>query len=125
MSLADTVDGLAFAIEGEASRMALREPTLYILAALANGRLHGYGILASVEELSGGRVRLSTGTLYGALDRLHSDGHVALAGEESDGGPPRRYYELTDAGRGLLSGEIARLDQLVTTIRAEVGEAWA
>ena len=105
--------------------MALREPSLYILAALARGRLHGYGILGSVEALSGGAVRLSTGTLYGALDRLHADGYVVPAGEESEGGPRRRYYELTDEGRRLLQGEVDRLEGLVTTIRNEVGEAWA
>ena len=45
----------------------LREPTLFILAALVSGRLHGYAILDAVEDLSDGRLRLTAGTLYGAL----------------------------------------------------------
>ena len=47
--------------------MELRESTYFILAALLDGPRHGYAIVKEVEQLSGGRVRLSAGTLYGAL----------------------------------------------------------
>lgn len=104
--------------------MALREPTVFILTALARSRLHGYGIIGAVEELSGGRIRLSTGTLYGALDRLERDGHVAFAGEETEGGPPRRYYELTADGRALLQAEVDRLAETVDVLSRELREAW-
>ena len=87
----------------------LREPTFLVLAALGPAPLHGYGIIKAVEEMSEGRVRLRAGTLYGALERLESQGYVAFHGEGSDGGPARRYYRLTSAGHELLTGEASRL----------------
>lgn len=102
----------------------LREPTVFILTALARGKLHGYGIMSAVEELSEGRISLSTGTLYGALERLQKDDFVAFAGSESDGGPPRRYYELTESGRKLLQDEVERLRQTAKVLGAELDQAW-
>ena len=54
----------------------MREPTYFVLASLLRGPLHGYAIVKRAEQLSDGRVRLATGTLYTALDRLTADGHV-------------------------------------------------
>ena len=59
--------------------------------------------------MSDGRVRLRAGTLYGALERLESQGFVAFDGEGSEGGPVRRYYKLTKAGRSLIARDAARL----------------
>lgn len=87
----------------------LREPTFLMLAALGPGSLHGYGIIKAVETMSDGRVRLRAGTLYGALERLESQGYVVFDGERSEGGPVRRYYKLTDDGRALLQREAERL----------------
>ena len=101
--------------------MALREPTLFILAALAGGRLHGYGIIAEVERLSAGRISLRAGTIYGALDRLVRDGKIEPAGEETGGGPPRRYYNLTADGRALLQAEVDRLTETATSLTAHLG----
>jgi DNA-binding PadR family transcriptional regulator len=52
----------------------MREPAYFVLASLLDGPLHGYAIIQRTEQLSGGRVRLATGTLYTALDRLTVDG---------------------------------------------------
>jgi DNA-binding PadR family transcriptional regulator len=60
----------------------MREPTYFVLAALLAGPLHGYAIIKRAGELSGGRVRLATGTLYTALDRLTAEGHVELVSED-------------------------------------------
>jgi PadR family transcriptional regulator, regulatory protein PadR len=87
----------------------LREPTYLILAALGSGPLHGYGIIQAVEQMSDGRVQLRAGTLYGAIERLESQGYVAFQGEGSEGGPVRRYYGLTDDGKTLLTREASRL----------------
>jgi PadR family transcriptional regulator PadR len=87
----------------------LREPTFFVLTALLPGPLHGYGIIKAVEEMSDGRVTLRAGTLYAALERLENAGAVALDREESEGGPPRRYYRLTDEGLALLEAEGRRL----------------
>ena len=53
--------------------MALTESTYYILLALYHPQ-HGYGIMQQTEQLSGGRVRLAAGTLYGALNSLCEKG---------------------------------------------------
>ena len=92
----------------------MREPTFLILTALAEGPRHGYGILREVADLSGGRVRLLTGTLYTALDRLSAEGLVALDREEVVDGRGRRYFRLTAAGLGALTAEAARLRELAS-----------
>lgn len=89
--------------------MALREPTFYILAALAGEPLHGYGVMQAVGELSDGRVTLRAGTLYAALDRLTGDGLLALDREEAVDGRLRRYYRLTEEGGAVLAAEVARM----------------
>ena len=87
----------------------MREPTFYVLAALLRGPLHGYAIMKRAEELSGGRVRLATGTLYTALDRLTAEGYVELVSEESVGGRVRRSYGLTESGSAALRAEAVRM----------------
>jgi PadR family transcriptional regulator, regulatory protein PadR len=98
----------------------LREPTYFILTALASGPAHGYRLLQLIDELSGGRVRLRAGTLYAALDRLERDGHITLESTGSDGGPPRRSFSLTPAGRDLLAGEVDRLQANAAVGRASL-----
>ncbi len=98
----------------------MREPTFLILAALAPGRAHGYGVIQAVEELSAGRVRLRAGTLYAALDRLVNDGLLATAGEEVVDGRNRRYYQLTAAGRHELAEQVQRLEANVTAARRQL-----
>jgi len=89
----------------------LREPTFLILAALAPRPLHGYAIIGEVAELSGGRLSLRPGTLYGALDRLADEELLEPDREEVVDGRLRRYYRLTDKGAGLLEHEAARLQR--------------
>jgi len=92
--------------------------TLQILLALLDGPLHGYGIKQAVEARTDGRVRLGSGTLYEAVHRLEEAGlteEVAPPpGEPASGGPPRRFYALTPAGRAALADEVRRLDSLVS-----------
>ena len=85
-----------------------------ILTALANGSQHGYGIIADVQEISGGRVRLRPGTLYTALDRLRADELIAVDREEVVDGRLRRYYRLTPAGAKRLGAEATRLQAHAT-----------
>jgi DNA-binding PadR family transcriptional regulator len=90
-------------------RDPLREPTFLILAALAPQPLHGYAIIGEVAELSGGRMALRPGTLYGALDRLAEERLLEPDREEMVDGRLRRYYRLTDDGAAVLEQEAARL----------------
>jgi PadR family transcriptional regulator, regulatory protein PadR len=87
----------------------MREPTYFILAALLAGPLHGYAIIKRAEEMSDGRVKLATGTLYTALDRLSADGYVRLVREEIVEGRIRRSYGLTDAGSAAVRAEARRM----------------
>jgi DNA-binding PadR family transcriptional regulator len=89
--------------------VAIREPTLLILSALAGGPLHGYGLVQQVWALSDQRVRLSVGSLYRSLDRLAEDGLVRMEREEVVDGRLRRYYQLTDHGATALEAEVRQL----------------
>jgi PadR family transcriptional regulator, regulatory protein PadR len=86
----------------------LREPTFLVLAALAGGRKHGYGIIQEVDRLSDGATKLRAGTLYAMLDRLAHEQLIAVAGEEIVGGRLRRYYELTAPGSATLAAASRR-----------------
>ena len=77
----------------------------FVLTALADGARHGYGILGEVAELSGGRVRLKIGSLYGVLERLAAGGLIEPDREEAHDGRLRRYYRLTREGRRALAEE--------------------
>ena len=98
----------------------LTEPTFLVLAALADRPRHGYGVIGEVEGLSGGRVTLRVGTLYGVLDRLVAEGRVEPDREEVHAGRVRRYYRLTAAGRQALEGELARQESNARAVRARL-----
>jgi PadR family transcriptional regulator PadR len=87
----------------------MREPTFWILTALASAPRHGYGVIQEAAALSGGRVNLQPGTLYAALDRLAAEGLVEPDREEVIDGRTRRYYRLTNAGATALQAETAKM----------------
>ncbi|MCM4077433.1 PadR family transcriptional regulator [Paractinoplanes hotanensis] len=87
----------------------MREPTYFILAALQDEPAHGYAIMSRVAALSGDRVRLATGTLYQALDRLTREALIEVVREEVVNGRARRHYALTPDGRSALQAEAARM----------------
>src|SRR4051812_10257981 len=95
----------------------MRPPTYFILAVLLDGPLHGYAIIKRADELSGGRVRLPAGTLYGALDRLEQQGLVEVGGDEVVDGRARRYYRLTAAGQAAVEAEAERLHHAAGVVR--------
>ena len=87
----------------------MREPTYFVLASLLDGPLHGYAIIQRAAELSNGRVRMATGTLYSALDRLTAESYVRLVREEIVNGRARRSYGLTRSGSAALRAEAMRM----------------
>lgn len=95
-------------ILGSVATKAMIEQAFFILTSLVDTPRHGYGIMGDVEELSGGRVVLKVGTLYGMLDRLVADGLVELDREEPHNGRLRRYFRLTDDGLAALTAEVDR-----------------
>ena len=90
--------------------LALTETTYYILLALYEPR-HGYGIMQQVEEMSGGRIRLAAGTLYGALNTMCEKGWIVNLPVEE--GSRKKEYKLTEKGLGILQKEVERLRELV------------
>ena len=98
----------------------MQEATFLILTALAAGTQHGYGILADVGQISGGRVRLRPGTLYTALDRLRGDGLIEVDREEIVDGRLRRYYRLTNDGRRALAEEAELRAATASVVRARL-----
>ena len=93
------------------SNNALTESTYYILLSLVTP-LHGYGIMQRVAEVSGGRLVISAGTLYGALSTLMERGWIEQLDTVADS--RRKEYCITATGRAVLEGEVARLEELVT-----------
>lgn len=88
---------------------------LQILLTLANAPLHGYGIKLDVAERTGGEMKLGSGTLYEAIQRLELREFITQApppdGEAADA--RRRYYRLEAAGERALRAELERLAVVV------------
>ncbi|MGW7332508.1 PadR family transcriptional regulator [Streptomyces sp. NPDC054840] len=91
------------------SDRALQEPALLLLTALADEPRHGYAIAREVELISGGRVKMWTGTLYGALERLLGQGLIEVHEERIVDSRLRRTYRLTAGGRQSLAVEARRI----------------
>lgn len=106
---------------GPRAFLPLPPATFHILMALATSDLHGYAILQDVAERSGGKVRLSAGTLYRTVHRLLEQGLIVELRERpapEDDDERRRYYRLTPLGRAVAIAETERLSSLVAMARA-------
>lgn len=86
----------------------MTEAMFYILLALLHPG-HGYGMMQRIRELSGGRIEMGPGTLYGVLSRMKKEGLIVLTGEEDR----RKNYAITDAGLQALQLEYRRLKNMV------------
>ena len=94
------------------SKEPLTESYFYIMLCLSEGEKHGYAIMQQTAELTAGRVKIGSGTMYGATGNMMKKGWIeecvtASAGER------RRMYRLTDEGRAVLEAEYVRLKELV------------
>ncbi len=88
-----------------------------IMATLAAGPKHGYGIMTELRTTGMGNRVLGPGTLYRVLKALVERGLIVDAMiEESAEGPPRRYYRLTASGRRVVAAEVERLRSLLQRI---------
>ena len=109
------------------SALPLTEAAFFILLSLAPQPKHGYAIMKEVEQLSHGRVTLSTGTLYGAIKRLLEQEWIEPVDEEElpdiDPDEPKRgrkAYQLTDWGRRILQAETARMTNLTAVAQRQL-----
>jgi len=89
---------------------ALTEGVYYILLSLIQP-LHGYGIIINVERLSGERLRLAAGTLYGAINSMLAKGWIIALPNEKDS--RKKEYQITEDGKKILQNEIVRLEELL------------
>jgi len=87
-----------------------------ILKAVSLGRLHGYGILLRIEQISGGALKIEQGALYPALYRLEHQGHIKGAWGKSDHGRRARYYTITASGRRRLGQETESWNRMAGAI---------
>ena len=100
------------------ANLPLTEAIYYILLSLMEP-MHGYGIMQKVEALSGGRVRLAAGTLYGAINTLLERGWItALPGARDS---RKKEYQITDLGKEAVAAEITRLQELLKNGRQIMG----
>jgi DNA-binding PadR family transcriptional regulator len=98
--------------------MELRPASYFVLASLLDGPLHGYAISTRAAELSEGDVRLTAGTLYGALERMAARGLVEVEREETVKGRLRRYYRITGGGRDAVVQEADRLASAARVVQS-------
>ncbi len=82
------------------------DPTLLLLASLADGRKHGYAMMTDIEAFAG--IRLGAGTLYGAITRAEQRGLIEPAGSAAR----RQPYRLTSAGRQHLRERLNLLERV-------------
>lgn len=93
----------------------------HILIALADRDRHGYSIMQDVAARTGGKVRLSAGTLYSSVRRMLEQGLIEELAESPDPSSTderRRYYRLTRFGKRVAAAEVERLSGLLKQARA-------
>lgn len=89
----------------------LTEAVFYILLAVRKPN-HGYGITQEVEELTGGRVVLGPGTLYGAIQSMTKKGWISIYSEDTESRKKKEYL-ITPEGRKVFEEEKERLKELL------------
>ncbi len=99
----------------EKNNAPLTEALFYILLAVRKPN-HGYGIIQEVEEITGGRVTLGAGTLYGAIQSMEKKGWIEIYSEDTSSRKKKQYL-ITQAGREVFREERQRLAELLDNAR--------
>lgn len=89
---------------------------LLILKSVSLGKLHGYGVLLRIEQISGGALQIQQGALYPALYRLEHQGLITSEWGTSENNRRAKYYRLTPTGRRRLGEETASWNRLAEAI---------
>jgi DNA-binding PadR family transcriptional regulator len=95
----------------------MSDPTLLVLASLAEGEKHGYAMMEDIQRFAA--VRLGPGTLYGAITRLEERGWIRPVPSDDR----RQPYQITAAGKRYLEEQIGALDQIVKTAQRRLKHA--
>ena len=90
---------------------------LCVLSKLADSDRYGYDL---TEEISSD-MTIATGTLYLILKRLKDEEHVSTYLQESENGPARKYYHLTDTGRQYQEGLKEEWKNFVSAVNNIIG----
>lgn len=93
----------------------MTETGFYILFCLRKPN-HGYGIVQTVEKLTGGEIRLAPGTMYGSLSKMEKDGLIRFVSEEEK----RKIYVITELGTEVLQLELKRIKRLYETSQEDI-----
>jgi len=83
-----------------------------ILKAVSLGKLHGYGVLLRIEQISGGALLVEQGALYPALARLEHQGLLDAEWGTSDNNRRAKFSRITAAGRRRLRTDSERWGRL-------------
>jgi DNA-binding PadR family transcriptional regulator len=95
----------------------MSDPTILVLASLADGDKHGYAMMEDIERFAG--VRLGPGTLYGAITRMDERGWIrAVASDDR-----RQPYAITALGRKHLEEQVSHLDQILKAAQRRLKHA--
>ena len=94
---------------------------LLILKACSLGKLHGYGVLLRIGQISGGALEIQQGALYPALYRLEHQGLITSEWGTSENNRKAKYYRLTPTGRRRLNEETASWNRLAGAMALALG----
>lgn len=89
---------------------------MLILKTLALEPMHGYGITARLEQMSGGTFRINAGSLFVALQRLHRAGLIKSEWKATENSRRAKYYILTQQGRKRLEVETREWGRQIAAI---------
>lgn len=98
--------------------LPLTPAVFHILLVLTDGEKHGYAIMQTVKDISGGTFTMGPGTLYGSIKRMIQGGLITETDQRPDSEEDderRRYYKLTDFGQQVVTAEVRRLQMLVNS----------
>lgn len=89
---------------------------MLVLQTLTRGKMHGYGIAQSIQEISDDVLQVEEGSLYPALQRLLVKGWVKAEWGSSENNRRARYYTLTRDGRKQLGTEAENFNRVIAAI---------
>ncbi|MGH4118475.1 PadR family transcriptional regulator [Clostridium sp.] len=87
--------------------LPMTETAYYILLSLTEPR-HGYAIIQHVDDITNGKIKLGSGTVYGTLTKFQNKGVISIFSDEKR----RTIYEITEIGKKLILAEIERIKEI-------------